>query len=146
MPCNIFVRGKLWGIYILCGRAVLNPRPIIFMHGVYYIMVIHCIARGCNLHGKLHPLHGFKTTLMPRLWSYGPYDPMLGGWGLEAPKPSYSLDHFRNRLVLGLYAHFGACSRLMHTEVRSVEPVPAKLEGEKWRRPNVFICWPFEVP
>jgi hypothetical protein len=34
----------------------------------------------------------------------------------------------------------------MHTEVRSVEPVPAKLEGEKWKRLNFFIVWPIEVP
>jgi hypothetical protein len=39
---------------------------------------------------------------------------MLGGWGPEAPKPSYSLDHFQNRSVLNLYAHLervpGSCT------------------------------------
>jgi hypothetical protein len=33
----------------------------------------------------------------------------------------------------------------MHTGVHFGEPVPAKLEGEKWRRPNFFIVWLIEV-
>jgi hypothetical protein len=53
---------------------------------------------------------------------------------------------FRNRSVPGFNAHFGACSWFMHTEVRFGEPVSAKLEGGKWRRPNFFIFWPIEVP
>ena len=34
---------------------------------------------------------------------------------------------------------------VFHVHVRIVEPVPAKLEGGKWRRPNFFIVWPIEV-
>jgi hypothetical protein len=34
----------------------------------------------------------------------------------------------------------------MHIEVHFVEPIPAKLEGGKWRRHIFFIIWPIEVP
>jgi hypothetical protein len=61
---------------------------VLKMRGVCYVVFTHCIARGCNLRGKLHPLHGFEngqTTFAPSLWSHGACARELGGWGLEAP-------------------------------------------------------------
>jgi hypothetical protein len=66
------------------------------------------------------------------------------GW--RRPNRSTVCTGARLRMGLGFYALKSVCARLMHTEVRFVEPVLAKLEGEKWRRPNFFIVWPIEVP
>jgi hypothetical protein len=68
---------------------------------------------------------------------------VVGGW--RHPNRPTVFMVIRNSSVLGLNVHFGACSRFMHTEVRSIEPVPAKLEGGKWRRLNFFIVWSIEV-
>jgi len=48
----------------------------------------------------------------------------VGGW--RHPNRPIVWTIFRNRSELGFNACFGACSWFMHTEVRFVEPVPAK--------------------
>jgi hypothetical protein len=42
IPCNIYIRAGKTLVYILCGRAVWNPRPIICMHGICYMCYTLC--------------------------------------------------------------------------------------------------------
>jgi hypothetical protein len=117
---------------------VLNQRAGFML----WLTIVFC---GCNLRG----LARYTTVKRPLRPVYGhvairPCAEAVGGWR----RPNRPTVCTVGAVAPGarLKRISGACSRFMCTRVRIVEPVPAKLEGEKWRRPNFFIVWPIEVP